>query len=132
MRLKSLDHIVKIHQHWKILIGLAYLLFDPEIEILLSEFTTYESVRISISVPKQNQITKVNKPNLLNYIRKNCPMLESHWNGASYAQHSKKCSKRTSLLDLTKDYKKRTTNENLPIKCIKESTYKIWSIIYKI
>jgi hypothetical protein len=56
---------------------LAYLLFDPDIEILLSEFTTYESVRISISVPKQNQITKVNKPNLLKYIRKNCPMLGS-------------------------------------------------------
>jgi len=55
-------------------------------------------------------------------------MLGSNKNGAYFAPHSKKCSKCTSLQDLTKDYKKRTTNKNLPIKYIKESTYKIWSI----
>jgi len=50
----------------------------PDIEILVSEFTTFESARISISVPKQNQITKVNRPNLMKCIRKKCPMLGSN------------------------------------------------------
>ena len=34
--------------------------YGPEIEILVSEFTTFESVRISISGPKTIEITKVN------------------------------------------------------------------------
>ena len=132
----SSELVVKIHQHYlnnSKTFGLfrkSYIsVYCPDIEILVSEFTTFESVRISISVSKMIEITKVNKPNLLKYIRKKCPMLGSNKNGAYFApQHSKKCSKCTSLQDLTKDYKKRTTNKNLPIKYIKESTYKIWSI----
>ena len=76
------DPAVKIHQYYSNIskaFGLfrkSYIgVYGPDIEILVSEFATYESVRILISVPKKNQITKVNKPNLLKYIRKNCPML---------------------------------------------------------
>jgi hypothetical protein len=49
--------------------------YGPDIEILVSEFTTFESVRISISGPKTIEITKVNRLNLMKCIRKNCPML---------------------------------------------------------
>ena len=80
--LKSSDHAVKIHQHYlnnSKTFGLfrkSYIgVYGPGIEILVSEFTTFESVRISISGPKTIEITKVNRPNLMKCIRKNCPML---------------------------------------------------------
>ena len=133
----SSDPVVKIHQHYLNIsktFGLfrkSYIgIFGPDIEILVSEFTTYESVRIFISVPKKNQITEVNKPNLLKYITKNCPMLGSNWNGKYLAPHFKKCSKCTSLLDLTKDYKKITANENLPIKSINQLNANFSIVVY--
>ena len=83
----------------KSLIGI----YGPDIEILVSEFTTIESVRILISVPKQNQITKTNQPNLFQYIRKKIPIEMVHLLLRT-PRNAQKC---TSLLDLTKDYKKR-------------------------
>ena len=81
-KLKSSDHVVKIHQHY-LNNSKAFGLFrSPKLgvygyclEILVSESSNFESVRILISVVKTIQITKVNKPNLLKYIRKSCPML---------------------------------------------------------
>jgi hypothetical protein len=75
--LKSSDPVVKIHQHY-LNISKAFGLFKksyigvygPVIEILVSEFTTFELVRISITGPKPIEITKVNRPNLMKCIRK--------------------------------------------------------------
>jgi hypothetical protein len=49
--------------------------YGPGFEILVSEVLTLDLARILISVVKTNQMTKVNKPNLLKYIIKNYPML---------------------------------------------------------
>ena len=51
--------------------------YGPDIEILVSKFTTFESVRISISGPNTIEITKVNRPNLMKCIRKIAQCLES-------------------------------------------------------
>ena len=82
---KSSDPVVKIHQHY-LNISKTFRLFrkssigvyGPDIEILVSKFTTFESTRISISGPKTIEITKVYRPNLLKYIRKNCQILRSN------------------------------------------------------
>jgi len=80
--LKSSDPVVKIHQHYlsiskTLRFFRKYYIGDygHDIEILVSEFITFESARISISRPKTNQISKVNMPNLMKCIRKKYPML---------------------------------------------------------
>ena len=78
-KLKSSDPVVKIHQHYLNiyktfrLFRKSYIgVYGPDIEILVSEFTT---VRFSISLPRRNQNTKVNRPNLMRCIIKNCQIL---------------------------------------------------------
>ena len=82
-KLMSSDLVVKMCQHYldnSKTFGLFTLpqigLYDPHLQILVREFLTLDLARILISVPKQNQITKVNKPNLLKNIIKNYPILQ--------------------------------------------------------
>jgi hypothetical protein len=51
------------------------LLYCPGFEILVREFTNLDLARILISLPKLNQIKNQNKPKVLEYIEKKCPML---------------------------------------------------------
>jgi hypothetical protein len=75
---KNSPTLLKNSKTFRLFKNLSICIYGPDIEIFVSEFTTFESVNISISVPKTIEITKVNKPNLFNYIRKKCPMLGSN------------------------------------------------------
>ena len=101
---KSSDHATKNMQHYyynsKVICSSKTLKSPPNVSIskfLFPWSSTFQSVRISISEPKMNQITQSNKANPLKCIEKNYHVLGI----SSIGQHLVICStkRRTCLIN---------------------------------
>ncbi len=113
-KLKFSDHVTKNMQHYyyyskviRFFRNLKIASKRIDIEILVPViFNIFQSVRISISVPKMNQITQSNKENPLKCIEKNTLCLESVQLVNTWLSARQNTQKRRTCLIICKNRKK--------------------------